>query len=67
MPYAIRVHQFGGPEQMRWEQVDPGKPGPGEVLVRNTAVGLNYIDTYHRTGLYPLPLPLTLSIALCFL
>ena len=61
MPYAIRVHQFGGPEQMRWEEVDPGKPGPGEVLVRNTAIGLNYIDTYHRTGLYPLPLPLTLG------
>jgi len=61
MPYAIRVHQFGGTEQMRWEEVDPGKPGPGEVLVRNTAIGLNYIDTYHRTGLYPLPLPLTLG------
>jgi NADPH2:quinone reductase len=61
MPHAIRIHQFGGFEQMRWEQVDPGKPGPGEVLVRNTAIGLNYIDTYHRTGLYPMPLPLTLG------
>jgi len=61
MPYAIRIHQTGGPEQMRWEQVEVGKPGPGEVLVRNTAVGLNYIDTYQRTGLYPLPLPLTLG------
>ncbi len=61
MPHAIRIHQYGGPEQMRWEEVDPGKPGPGEVLVRNTAIGLNYIDTYHRTGLYPLPLPLTLG------
>ena len=59
MPYAIRIHQTGSPEQMRWEQVGVGKPGPGEVLVRNTAVGLNYIDTYQRTGLYPLPLPLT--------
>lgn len=62
MPYAIRVHEYGGPEKMRWEQVQLGKPGPGEVLVRNTAVGLNYIDTYHRTGLYPMPLPLTLGM-----
>jgi NADPH:quinone reductase len=62
MPYAIRIHQAGGPEQMRWEEIDPGKPGPGQVLVRNTAVGLNYIDTYHRTGLYPMPLPLTLGM-----
>jgi NADPH2:quinone reductase len=62
MPYAIRIHQNGGPEQMQWEQVDPGTPGPGEVLVRNTAIGLNYIDTYHRTGLYPLPMPLTLGL-----
>ncbi|HEX7044280.1 MAG TPA: quinone oxidoreductase [Burkholderiales bacterium] len=62
MPYAIRIHETGGPEKMRWEEVEVGKPGPGEVLVRNTAVGLNYIDTYHRTGLYPLPLPLTLGM-----
>lgn len=63
MPYAIRVHQTGGPEQMRWEEVEVGRPGPGEVLVRNTAVGLNYIDVYFRTGLYPAPtLPLTLGM-----
>ncbi|HET9701798.1 MAG TPA: quinone oxidoreductase [Burkholderiales bacterium] len=62
MPYAIRIHETGGPEVMRWENVDPGKPGPGEVLVRNTAVGLNYIDTYHRSGLYPVPLPATLGM-----
>lgn len=62
MPHAIRIHQTGGPEQMRWEEVEVGKPGPGEVLVRNTAVGLNFIDTYHRTGLYPMPLPLTLGM-----
>lgn len=62
MPYAIRVHQTGGPEQMRWEEVEVGKPGPGEVLVRNTAVGLNYIDIYFRTGLYPGQLPLTLGM-----
>jgi NADPH2:quinone reductase len=47
---------------MRWEAVEPGRPGPGEVLVRNTAVGLNYIDTYHRSGLYPVPLPATLGM-----
>lgn len=62
MPHAIRIHQTGGPEVMRWEEVEVGKPGPGEVLVRNTAVGLNYIDTYHRSGLYPVPLPATLGM-----
>jgi NADPH2:quinone reductase len=58
MPYAIRIHETGGPEVMKWEEVDVGDPGPGEVRVRNTAVGLNFIDTYHRSGLYPMPLPL---------
>jgi NADPH2:quinone reductase len=62
MPFAIRIHETGGPEVLRWEHVDIGKPGPGEVLVRNTAVGLNYIDTYHRSGLYPVPLPSTLGL-----
>lgn len=61
MPYAIRIHATGGPEVMRWEQIEVGKPGPGEVLVRNTAVGLNFIDTYHRSGLYPSPLPAVLG------
>ncbi len=61
MPHVIRIHQNGGPEQMRWEEVTVGDPGPGEVRVRNTAVGLNYIDTYHRSGLYPMPLPLVLG------
>jgi NADPH2:quinone reductase len=61
MPHAIRIHQNGGPEQLRWEEVTVGDPGPGEVRVRNTAIGLNYIDTYHRSGLYPMPLPLTLG------
>jgi len=61
MPYAIRLYETGGPENMRWEEVEAGAPGPGEVLVRNTAVGLNYIDTYHRSGLYPVPLPATLG------
>ena len=62
MPHAIRIHETGGPETMRWEEVEVGQPGPGEVRVRNTALGLNFIDTYHRTGLYPMPLPTTLGM-----
>lgn len=61
MAHVIRIHQNGGPEQMQWEEVAVADPGPGEVRVRNTAIGLNYIDTYHRSGLYPLPLPLVLG------
>ncbi|WP_263769764.1 quinone oxidoreductase family protein [Propionivibrio soli] len=57
MPYAIRFHQTGGPEVLRWETVAVGDPAPGEVRVRHEAVGLNFIDTYHRSGLYPVPLP----------
>jgi NADPH2:quinone reductase len=56
------MHETGGPEVMRWEEVEVGQPGPGEVRVRNTALGLNFIDTYHRTGLYPMPLPTTLGM-----
>jgi NADPH2:quinone reductase len=60
MTKAIRIYETGGPEVMRWEDVDPGQPEPGEALVRHEAVGLNFIDVYHRTGLYPLPaLPAT--------
>jgi NADPH2:quinone reductase len=57
MTHAIRIHTTGGPEVLQWEEVQVGKPGPGEARVRNTAVGLNYVDTYFRSGLYPLPLP----------
>lgn len=57
MPHAIRIHEFGGPEALAWEGVDKPEPAAGEVLLRQTAVGLNYIDTYHRTGLYPVDLP----------
>jgi NADPH2:quinone reductase len=57
MPYAIRIHSFGGPEVMNWEPVRAVEPGPNEVLVRHTAIGLNFIDIYERTGLYPNPLP----------
>ena len=57
MAHAIRFSKTGGPEVLQWEEVQVPKPGPGECLVRHKAVGLNYIDTYHRTGLYPMPLP----------
>jgi NADPH2:quinone reductase len=57
MPHAIRIHKTGGPEVMQWDEVSVGDPGPGEARVRHTAVGVNYIDTYHRSGLYKLPLP----------
>jgi len=57
MPHAIRIHRTGGPEVLQWEAVDVPSPAPGEVRIRHAAVGLNFIDTYHRTGLYPLPLP----------
>ena len=57
MPHAIRVHQTGGPEVLQWSEIEVGAPGPGEVRLKQTAVGLNYIDVYHRIGLYPLPLP----------
>ena len=62
MSYAIRIYENGGPDKMRWEDVPVASPGPEEVLMRNTAVGLNFIDTYHRTGLYPVPLPATLGM-----
>jgi NADPH2:quinone reductase len=55
MSKAIRIHSNGGPEVMVWEDADPGRPGPGQVLIRHTAVGLNFIDVYYRTGLYPAP------------
>jgi NADPH:quinone reductase-like Zn-dependent oxidoreductase len=58
---AIRIHETGGPEVLRWEEVEIGRPGPAEVLLRHTAIGLNFIDTYHRTGLYPLDLPAVLG------
>jgi NADPH:quinone reductase-like Zn-dependent oxidoreductase len=56
MSHAIRFHQIGGPEGLRWEEVDVGDPGPGEVRVRHLAVGLNFADMYFRTGFYPTPL-----------
>ncbi|MBX3577831.1 MAG: quinone oxidoreductase [Rhizobiaceae bacterium] len=55
MAKAIRVHAHGGPEALQWDDVDPGRPGKGEVLLRHTAIGLNFIDVYYRTGLYAAP------------
>lgn len=57
MTHAIRIHAHGGPEVLQWETLDLEAPGPNEALVRHTAVGVNFIDTYHRSGAYPLPLP----------
>jgi len=60
---AIRIHETGGAERLRWEEIEIAPPGSGEVLVRHTAVGVNYIDVYHRTGLYPVPgLPAVLGV-----
>ena len=53
MPKAVRIHETGGPEMLAYEDVAVGEPGPGEARVRHTAIGLNFIDTYHRSGLYP--------------
>ena len=57
MTHAIRLHQTGAPELMQWESIALPPPAAGEVRLRHHAIGLNYIDTYHRSGLYPLPLP----------
>ncbi len=59
MVHAIRVREAGGPEVLSWEEVEVGEPGAAQVRVEQHAVGLNYIDVYHRTGLYPQPLPFT--------
>ena len=59
---AIRIAETGGPEVMKLVDTEVGAPGPGQVRVRQTAVGLNYIDTYHRSGLYPLQFPSGLGL-----
>jgi NADPH2:quinone reductase len=61
MTHAVRIHSFGGPEVLRWEPVDVPEPGAGQVRVRHTAIGLNFIDTYERTGLYQVALPAVLG------
>ncbi len=62
MPHAVRMHENGGPDVLRWESVDVGPPGPGEIRIRQTYCGVNYIDTYHRSGLYAMPLPATVGM-----
>jgi len=62
MTKAIRIHRNGDTEVLQWEDVEVGDPAAGQVRVRQTAIGLNYIDIYHRTGLYPLPLPSGLGL-----
>ena len=62
MNMAIRIHRTGGPEVLCWEALPVGEPAAGEARVRHAAVGLNFIDTYHRSGLYPLPLPAVLGM-----
>ncbi len=62
MSHAIRFHRTGGPEVLQWEAVEPPPPAAGEVRIRHHAIGLNYIDTYHRSGLYPVPLPSGLGV-----
>jgi len=57
MPKAIQFKQAGGPEVLQWEEVEVGPPGEGQARIRHTAVGVNFIDTYHRSGLYPIPMP----------
>jgi len=57
MNMAIRLHEFGGSEVLRWEEADIAAPGPGEALIRHEAVGVNFIDIYQRRGLYKVPLP----------
>ncbi|MFO0583804.1 MAG: quinone oxidoreductase [Anaeromyxobacter sp.] len=62
MPRAIRIHETGGPEVLRLEDVPVGAPGAGEVRLRHTAIAVNFVDTYHRTGLYPLKLPVVIGV-----
>ena len=61
MTKAIRIHKTGGPEVLSWEEVPVGEPKPDEIRLRHTAIGLNFIDIYHRQGLYPLTLPIVLG------
>ncbi len=62
MAHAVRFSEFGGPEVLRWQEVEVGDPGPSEVRIRHAAVGLNFADTYFRTGYYPAPLPCGIGV-----
>ncbi len=61
MTKAIRIHKHGGPEVLQWEDIEVPAPGPGQARIRHTAVGLNFVDTYNRSGLYPQPMPLIIG------
>ena len=62
MSLAVQIRQHGGPEELQIVDVSVGDPGPGEIRIRHHAIGLNFIDVYHRTGLYPLPMPATIGM-----
>jgi NADPH2:quinone reductase len=62
MVHGVRVHAAGGPERLVWDEIKVGAPGPGEVRIKQRAAGLNYIDVYHRTGLYPIALPAVIGM-----
>src|SRR5688572_31819089 len=62
MAHAVRFHEAGGPDVLRYESVQVGEPGPGQVRLRHVAVGLNYADTYFRNGTYPIPLPAGIGV-----
>ena len=62
MSKAFRIHEHGGPEVLRWEDVEVAEPGPGQARVRHHAVGVNFVDIYHRSGLYGLPLPCGIGV-----
>ena len=57
MAHAIRIHKPGGPDELKWESVEVGEPGAGQVKLKQHAIGVNYIDVYQRSGLYKMPLP----------
>ncbi len=59
---AVRIEAFGGPEELKLVDLEVGEPGPGQVRIRHEAIGLNFIDIYQRTGVYPLKLPVTLGM-----
>jgi NADPH2:quinone reductase len=65
MMKTIKIEKFGGPEVLEIKDIEIGKPGPKEVLIKNLSIGLNYIDIYHRTGLYPIPLPSGIGLEAC--
>ena len=62
MTLAVQIDQTGGPEQLKLVDVTVGDPGPGEIRIRHKAIGLNFIDVYQRSGLYPFPMPLKLGM-----